>query len=489
MHRRVSFLVALLIGAPAGPALAAAPATEVMIERIVAKINQDIITLSELQDAVKEDTEKLRKRYRGEEFERRRRELELKGLNSLVERKLVLQRAKTLGVTVQDKAVEKAMGVVRSRNKLTPGMFRRYLQARNITLKTFRKRMRESLILRQVVGIEVNIRVAVSDAEIADYYKANLNDFRKGESRKVQQIFFPIQKGDPASRIQEQKKKAEAAYKEALKSPAGFSGLAKRLSEGPAARRGGDLGFIKRGEVFPEFEAALFRLAEGKVGEPVRTRAGFHVLRVAEIRSGKVTPLKQVEDKIRNTLFKEKRAKRRREWLAELKRAAFLEIHFDPATPANGNGRQDPLFRDVREQVTFELVKVELLGDTELFGRERLFWAYGSKRRSPRWKSGKAKVNSKRSLEGDAVGALEVMHREFVNPDPAANLYLFEHNYVLPNTYLGKISFADVIKRYSLNPEKKRLEFLTDSKKARFVFHAKVEKTRSIVADPKEIGR
>jgi len=76
-----------------------------------------------------------------------------------------------------------------------------------------------------------------------------------------------------------------------------------------------------------------------------------------------------------------------------------------------------------------------------------------------------------------------------VNPDPSANLFLFEHNYLLPNVYLGKVSFADLIKEFSLKPQAKKLSFQTDSKRVRLEFEVKVEKTRSIVADPKELGQ
>ena len=98
-------------------------------------------------------------------------------------------------------------------------------------------------------------------------------------------------------------------------------------------------------------------------------------------------------------------------------------------------------------------------------------------------------MNDKNLLVPDALDALPVENREIVNPDPAANIFLYEYNYLLPNKYLGTLSLANVIKAYSLNPKKKRFSFLTESKSARFEFEIRTEKTRSILADTQEISQ
>ncbi len=484
---RVSRIIALIAILSAGtiPAALAAPVT---IERIVAKVDQHIITLSELQDFVREEVEKIRKAYKGEEFERRRRELELQGLDALIESKLILQRAKAMSLTVNEQELEQAVSAVTDRTKLTAEELRRQLRAEGITLEAYREKMRERLLQRKAESLEVDIRVSVSEEEVAAFYQANADQFREGEARRVRQIFFPVREGASQEEVEEKRRKAEEAHKAATLDGADFAEVAKKLSEGPAASGGGDLGFIKKGEVFPELEAIVFTQPPGEVGRPTRTRVGFHVIRVVETQPGKVITLDRVAGKVRDQLFAEKRAKRRREWIAELKRASFLEVNFEPQA-SRANGGLEALLRDVREQVTFRLVRVQLLESAEILGRERLFWAYGSNQRDPRWKSDKLKVDEKLILESEEIGSLEKTHREFINPDPSASLFLYEHNFLLPNVFLGKVSFADVIKEFSLKPQEKRLVFLTDSKKARLEFEVRVEKTRSIVADPKEISQ
>ncbi|MEK6710383.1 MAG: peptidylprolyl isomerase [Nitrospinota bacterium] len=477
-------LTAALVGCWA-PAAWAAPVT---VERIVAKVDQEIVTLSELQDFVSEEVAKLSKVHSGAEFERRKREIELQGLDILVENKLILRRAKAMNLTVGEAELEQAVSAVTGRSNITTEELRRHLISRGQTLETYRERVRERLLVRKTESLEVNIRVSVSDEEIAAYYKANPSQFSEGEERRVQQIFFPLQEGASDADINAQRDKAEAAYK-AVTGGADFGETAKKLSQDPAAPRGGDLGFIKRGEVFAEFEAVIFGLRRGEINKPVRTRAGFHIVRLAETKGGQVLPLAQLSSKIRDQLFDEKRAKRRREWVSELKRASFLEVHFDPQAAAAGGTAIDALFRDVREQVTFRLVGIQLRQSRELVGKDRLFWAYGANQRDPRWKSEKVKVDDKLHIGPDEISNMERGQREFVNPDPSANLFIFEHNYMLPNVYLGKVSFADIIKEFSLKPQEKKFSFETDSKQARFDFEVKVEKTRSIVADPKDLSQ
>ena len=483
------FALVVFMAAPA-PA-AQAPIT---IERIVAKVNQEIITLSTLQDFVFEEVKSLREKSKGEELKRQIRDIELRALDILIERLLMLQRAKALKLKVEDKDLESAIELVMARNRLNAQTFRRFLKVQGSTLEEYRKRMREQILMRRTESIEVNIRVAVSAEEIAEFYNTHLEDYRKGEARKVQQLFFPVKAGSLPEEVEAQRKKAEEAHRASLQEGADFGELAKGISEGPAAQRSGVLGFVRKGEVFPEFEKALFALASGEASKPVKTRAGFHVLRVMEINPGELTPLEEVSPKIRAQLFKEKRAKRRREWIANLKRSAFLEVNHTPngsagrAAAAN-RGKLADLFRNVREQVTLRLVGVELLEPAELLGKESLFWSYGAKRDDPRWESERLKVNDKNRLTPDALDALPVENREIVNPDPAANIFLYEYNYLLPNRYLGSLDLANVIKAYSQNPKRKRFLFITESRSARLEFEIRTEKTRSILADTQEISQ
>ncbi len=477
-----------LLGAPA-----LAMSAAVTIERIVAKVDNEIIMLSELQDLVKPNVDKLKRTYKGDRLNRRIRELELEALDAMIGNKLILKRAAALGVGVDKNEVENAIAGILRENKSTTAQLRAYLSTQGITLAKYRSELRKRLLARRVEGIEVGSRVSVGEQEIADYYDTHSDDYREAESRVVRQIFFPVNKGASPADIEAQRKRAALAYEQAVKPGADFSQMAEKYSEGPARSRGGSLGAVKKGEIFPELEQLIFSTAKGETSKPTRTRVGFHIVHVDEVKPGKLITLDQVAGKIRNKLFAEKFTKRRREWMAELKRAAFLEISYDPGASPSG---LSSVFKNVREQVTFRLVGIKLQESKGLFGQGRILWAYGSKREKPRWKSDKVKVNAESGVGRDDIGTLEAGQRLFINPDPSANIYLFKYVYLFPDSYIGKISFADMIKAFSLQAEgggkeqkdkAKTFAFDTDTKAARLEFEVEVQRTRSIVADPKEI--
>lgn len=488
---RRCFVLAIAFCALAGAAVPVTSAS-VTIERIIAKIDDDIIMLSELQDFVKPRVEKLRQNYRGEALNRQIRELELAALDAMIQSKLIAKRASGLELKVSEKEIENAVADILRQNKTTTAGLRAFLTSQGITMEQYRDELRKKLLARKVESMEVGGRVSVMEQEIADYYDAHSDDYREAEKRTVRQIFFPVGKGASASEIEAQRKKADIAYAEAAKPGADFAEVAEKHSEGPAGSRGGSLGSVKKGEVFPELEQLIFSTAKGGTSKPTRTRVGFHVVHVDDVAPGKVITLDRVSGKIRNKLFQEKFTKRRREWITDLKRAAFLEISYDPAPSADG---LSSVFRDVREQISFRLVGVKLKQSGRgLFGQDRILWAYGANRDKPRWKSDRVKVGEGASVGKDAINALEAGHRLFVNPDPSANVYLFRYVYLLPDSYIGEVNFADMIKAFSERSEgeggkagSRTMSFETDNKAARLEFEVEVQKTRSIVADPKEI--
>ena len=156
-----------------------------------------------------------------------------------------------------------------------------------MSMEKYREELREKLLARKVENMEVGVRVSVVEQEIADYYDAHSDDYREAERRVVRQIFFPVIKDASAAEIEAQRKKADLAYEEAAKPGADFPKLAEKYSEGPAKSRGGSLGSMKKGEVFPELEQLIFSTAKGETSKPTRTRVGFHIVHVDEVKPGK----------------------------------------------------------------------------------------------------------------------------------------------------------------------------------------------------------
>ncbi len=212
----------------------------VTIDRIIAKVNDEIITLSDLQDLAKPGVDNLRKNHEGAELNRRMRELELELLDILIENKLILQRAAALQVKVDEKEVENAIAVVLRENKITTAGLRNFLSTQGVTLEKYREDIRKRLLTRRVAGMEVGVRVTVGEQEIADYHSAHADDYREDEERTVRQIFFPLAKGAAPVEIEAQRKKAALAHARAMQPGADFAQVARERSEGAPPEAGAD---------------------------------------------------------------------------------------------------------------------------------------------------------------------------------------------------------------------------------------------------------
>ncbi len=172
-------------------------------------------------------------------------------------------------------------------------------------------------------------RVSVSDEEIRRYYEEHKDLYTVPEERRVAHILISVpEDGDDA----EAKAKAEKIYQE-LKQGADFAELAKKYSDDPgSADQGGDLGYIEKGMLDPQFDEVAFALPEGEISEPVKTEFGYHIIKVLDVKPGQVKPLDEVRDEIARELKREKAEKL---YLDELERLANQTFeHPDSLEPA-----------------------------------------------------------------------------------------------------------------------------------------------------------
>ncbi len=140
--------------------------------------------------------------------------------------------------------------------------------------------------------------VKISDAEIKDYYKAHLNEFTVQERRKASHILLKVPDGAGTAKVEEIRKRLEAIRAKAEKG-ADFAALARKYSQDNGTKeKGGDLGFFTRGTMVKPFEKAVFALKEGEISQPVRTRFGWHLIKLEKIEPARTKSLKEVRDTI-----------------------------------------------------------------------------------------------------------------------------------------------------------------------------------------------
>jgi peptidyl-prolyl cis-trans isomerase D len=146
-------------------------------------------------------------------------------------------------------------------------------------------------------------KVVVTDLEIGEYYEYNMATFTEPKQVRARHILFKL--GDDATDAQdkETRKKADAVLEEARQGK-DFAALARTHSEGPTKGKGGDLGYFKAGQMVKPFEEAVFKMKKGEISDLVRTRFGYHIIKVEDIKEARTKPLEEVRGQIVETLTK-----------------------------------------------------------------------------------------------------------------------------------------------------------------------------------------
>ncbi len=310
-----------------------------VFDRVVAKVNSEIITLSSVDERV----ELLRQKYRGDFKGRGEKEILEEALNTMVEEKLQLQEGKKRGLEVDDSAVEAAIKDIEKKNDLGEGQLAAMLKSEGRSMESYKNHIRDQILVSKIVRFELGSRVSISERKIAKYYYDNQKDFWDPGKARVRHILILTEEGLSADK----KKKKYLQAKEILdevKRGKDFAVAAKEYSEDISASDGGDVGFIEKGKMVPEFEKAVYSLKEGAISDIVETEYGYHIIKVEEVLVGETLPLKDVKNKIQFILSNEKQKSAYDEWMSELRKSAFIEISL--FEKANGSSKKKRLSRN-----------------------------------------------------------------------------------------------------------------------------------------------
>jgi parvulin-like peptidyl-prolyl isomerase len=306
--RRASAILIAVVMTLAG----SAPATAAhLADRIVAVVNMEVITLSELQAEIGTEESKLRAKYRGAELERRRRQLEFEALTRMIELKLQLQRANARGVQVSDEEVLAAIKEMKRQGEKL-----------DESDPKAREHVKEQLTMLKVVDREVRGSLMVSELEMQRYYIQHQSRFLMPEEYRISQILIAARPDEDRAQA---RSRAASIYAQLQKGD-DFSDLALKLSDGPEGPNGGSLGFVRQGELLPQIERALAGFETGKFTEPIETPQGLHIIRLEEKTQPQFRPFAEVKNEIQGLVYQQKVEDGFQSWLAELKDKAYIEV-------------------------------------------------------------------------------------------------------------------------------------------------------------------
>ncbi len=314
-------LFGLLVGVLAGvPGVT----TAALVDGIAAVVNDDIITVLEVdreRAVLAKEAEK-----RGALTDTARAELRKTALNQIIERKLVEQKIKELGISVSEEEVRQAVEDVKKQNKLSQEALVAALTGQGLGFEAYKNQLREQLERLKLMSQEVKAKIQVTERDIDEYYRANQKLYGEEERFRARHIFFAVKKEATDKELAISKDKA-AKVLALARSGKEFVALAKEYSEDPGAvKDGGDLGTFKRDEMVTEIAAVITQMKPGGISDIVKSSAGLHIIRLDEVVAAKVKPLEQVRGEIEELLYRKKSEERFAQWATDLRKGAAIDI-------------------------------------------------------------------------------------------------------------------------------------------------------------------
>ena len=293
-----------------------------VLDRVVAAVNDEAVTLSEVQEEGQPVIRKIFQDFVGTERERRVEEAEQRLLNELIDRRLLYQVAKREGVLPSTAEVQGAIEELKRNNNVPDeAQFRALLKAEGLTLEQVRRTVAERLAIGRLLSRQIRSSIILSEEDIAKYYQANQEKFRRVPEAEIHHALFSI--GSDQDEATVRVRVEEVLNK--IRAGADFVETARQSAASPGGS-GVNLLTVRRGELAPEIEAVAFGLPPGGVSSPIRTAAGFHLIKVEKIRAEPIASLTEVRDAIREQLFQEKFEVKRKEYLASLRARSSIQV-------------------------------------------------------------------------------------------------------------------------------------------------------------------
>jgi len=298
-----------------------------IVEEIIARVNNDIITMSDYQKAegslrqeAKQDCQSCVPEKINELVAKEKKNL----LRDLIDQSLLVQRAKDMDISVETDVV-KRLDEVRQQNKL-PSMdaLQKAVESQGMSWEDYKSQLRDSILTQRVISEEVGSTIHIGGDEVQKYYNAHKNEFMKPEEVDLSVIFFSTENKTPQE-VAAIQQKAEGILKR-LKSGDDFGELAKRVSEGPTSAQGGELGSYKRGELAPDLEKLVFGMKKGDLTGVIHTSNGLQIIRVNQHFDAGLQPLDKVEQEVESALYQQKIQPALRKYLTQLRKDSYVVV-------------------------------------------------------------------------------------------------------------------------------------------------------------------
>jgi len=317
-------------------ALCSRNSTAELVDRVVAVVNDDVITLSELEKEGEPIYRDLSAKTPSASLADTLQDARERVLNQLIEKRLVSQKAKAANLSVSDAEVDAAFEQMLTQNKVSKEAFVARLKSEGITESAYKENLRGQILQGKLLNTDVRSKVVVTEEEILDYYDTHYTSKVSGEGYYLLQIgisWIDPEKPDASPEVLRvnkiaAKEEAEKILAKAREGDEDFKDLARKYSTMPSAADGGDIGVFQLDEMAADMRDAVQSLKPGDISDIIETQEGYQFFKLINSEDGNIvvkTPLAEVKEQIRNTLYEERLKEAYGTWMEDLKNQAYIQ--------------------------------------------------------------------------------------------------------------------------------------------------------------------
>lgn len=292
-----------------------------LLDRVVAVVNQDVITWSDLYRSMEADAAAAVKALPEEERRKVFKENEALFLENLIALRLQVQEAVNSRLKVSEDELTSTIDGIKKKYAMTDAQFQDSLKTEGYTLEEYKKRLADQILQSKIVNQQIRSKILITDADVDKFLKENKEFGGSTGAYHIRQIFFrnpkvPAERGEVEAR-------AQAVHARA-KQGEDFAELARQHSEDATRSTGGDLGFIEKGNLAKDFVSALSPLKPGDISSPFWSDRGLHILRLEDIAAPKSPAV--VKEEAKGALQEQLFTERYKAWLKALREKSFIDI-------------------------------------------------------------------------------------------------------------------------------------------------------------------
>ena len=324
LPRKLIYKVIFCLTVTFSTSILAGPVFGSIVDRVVAKVNNEIITLSTVKSKVDLILSR-RDLSIPVGVKQTEKQLMQQSLDSIIDEKLQAQEGKKKGLIVKEETIEKAMADIYEKNNITASQFELMLLKEGHDLASYKKIIHDQILSSRVVQMELQGSSRSSNDDTLKHYNVNKKKYWVPSKVMISQIMFIKDKDGLKSDVKLKITKAREILG-LLRSGSDFSDLAKKYSEDISGPLGGRIGIVERGTTLPRFEEIAFNLKLNEVSDVFQTENGVHIIRCDDVISGHFKKYIEVKSEIKRLLDFEKQDENYTDWMKELRESAFIEV-------------------------------------------------------------------------------------------------------------------------------------------------------------------